>query len=64
MRKVRVVILDSGVKKSHKRFNEDQIQGYTLYKEGVSPDFEDTYGMVLPYTILSEKLKILPTLPI
>ena len=44
MRKVRVVILDSGVKKSHKRFNEDQIQGYTLYKEGVSPDFEDTYG--------------------
>ena len=44
MRKVRVAILDSGVKKTHKRFKEEQLQGYTLYKEGVSTDFEDTYG--------------------
>lgn len=44
MEKVKIIIIDSGVRKSHPRFAGDDIRGYTLHRGKKQEDFEDKYG--------------------
>lgn len=44
MEKVKIIIIDSGVRCNHPRFLNDEIRGYTFFKSGKLDDFEDKYG--------------------
>lgn len=44
MKKIRIAIIDSGVKKEHPRLIHDDIKGFTFRPEGIMEDFSDTYG--------------------
>ena len=45
MKKVKITIVDSGVRKSHPAFREDEIKGFTWLGDGrTREEFDDTFG--------------------
>lgn len=42
--KINIIIIDSGVKITHKNFDNELVHGYEFSPEGISEKFEDEYG--------------------
>lgn len=42
--KLKIAIIDSGVRTNHPLFTEDIIHGFTCTPDGICADFEDTFG--------------------
>lgn len=42
--KLKIAIIDSGVRTNHPMFAKDTIQGFTYTPDGICADFEDTFG--------------------
>lgn len=44
MEKIKIIIIDSGVRVNHPKFKEDSIKGFSLIEGRKSENFEDDYG--------------------
>lgn len=42
--KIKIIIIDSGVKTNHKYFEKEKIRGYEFTTKGIDSNFECEYG--------------------